>query len=411
MRELFVKKWVFLGSIVLVNLFIGLKTGIGFFYFASLFLVLVVLLDCLWLFISYFTATLDIKHRITNRAEEGQIIKAEVTVRNKGFLPLRNLVLEDNLTCEAEGKRLKRVGLAYVPAESLVTISYECECYKRGRYNIGPQAVYFFDPLNLFFLKQVFGSSSELYVYPKIFRIQKFPLLTKGTVPWFGIDTSHVSGDDDEFFGTREYRPGDPVKRIHWFSSARQNKLIVKQYQRQSFFRATLLFTLNRNENFGEGKEKVEEYIVKIAASLAKYLLGKGCALEIIAHTGEAVHIPSNKGGEHLEGILRFLAMARAESTVTMIELLEGFSRFIPNDSNLIVIALDTEWESLLRTIPLRTRNISVIPLILLSSTFLYSFGTAKFLKDVKIKLFSTLKLNPLFFLKGENPEEAFIKY
>ncbi|MGD0336435.1 MAG: DUF58 domain-containing protein [Candidatus Omnitrophota bacterium] len=411
MHALFVKKWIFLGCIILASLFIGLKTGIGVFYFSFLFLASAVLLDWLWLFIVYSTATVDIEHRIPNRAEEDQIIKAEVTVRNKGFLPLRNLVLEDNLTCEAEGKRLKRVGLAYIPAASLVRISYECECYKRGRYNIGPQAAYFFDPLNLFFLKLAFGTYSELYVYPKIFHIQKFPLLTKGTVPWFGIDTSHVSGDDDEFFGTREYRPGDPVKRIHWFSSARQNRLIVKQFQRQSFFRATLLFTLNRNENFGEGKEKVEEYIVKIAAALSSYLLGKGCALEIIAHTGEAVHIPSNKGLEHLEGILRFLAMARAESTVTMTELLEGFSRFIPNDSNLIVIALDTEWENLLRTIPLRTRNISVIPLILLSSTFLYSFGTAKFLNDVKIKLFSTLKLNPLFFLKGENPEEAFIKY
>ena len=411
MATAFVRKWIFLGFIVLANLFIALKTGIGFFYFSFWFLLSVVFIDWLWLFAVYFTSGLRIEHKVPIRAVEEQLIKVETVIKNSGFLPLWNLVLEDNLACEAEGKRLKRTGLEYIASNSSRLIIYQCECYKRGRYDIGPCVVYFFDPLNIFFLKQAFPVHSELYVYPKVFRVQKFPPLTKGSVPWFGIDTSRTSGDDDEFFGIREYQPGDPIKRIHWISSARQNKLIVKQFQRQSFFRATLVFNLNRNENFGYGKETVEEYIIKIAASVAKYLLEKGCALELIAHTGEMVHIPSNKGPEHLEGIFKFLAGACAESTITLSEVLEGSSRFIPNDSNLIVITLDTEWENLMRAVPLQSRNISVIPLILLSSTFLYSFGTDKFLTDVKIKLSDTLKLSPLFFLKGENLEESFLKY
>ncbi|MCM8796912.1 MAG: DUF58 domain-containing protein [Candidatus Omnitrophica bacterium] len=411
MRRLLIKRWLFLGFIILANLFIALKTGADFFYFSFLFLTALVCIDYLWLFITYYLAELHIEQRSPKRTEEGQFIKVEVSVKNQGLLSLGTLVLESNLACEVEEKRLERLALEYLPVGSTRTVSFSGNAYKRGRYDIGPCRVYFFDPLNLFFFQQTFPVYSEIYVYPKTFHIPRFPSLIKGVMPWFGIDTTHVSGDDDEFFGVREYRLGDPIKRMHWFSSAKHNRLIVRQFQRQSFFRATILFTLNRNENFGEGKEKVEEYIVKIAASVAKYLLEKGCAVEILAHIGEAVHIPSNKGGEHLESILKFLAMAQANSTITMIELLEGFSRFIPNDSNLIIIALDTEWDNLMRTIPLRSRNISVIPLILLSSSFLHSFGAAKILTETKMKLLDTVKLTPLFFLKGENPEEAFLKY
>ncbi|MCX5702979.1 MAG: hypothetical protein NT066_00545, partial [Candidatus Omnitrophica bacterium] len=120
--------------------------------------------------------------------------------------------------------------------------------------------------------------------------------------------------------------------------------------------------------------------------------------------------IPSNKGAEHLEDILKFLACAQAESKVSLGEILQGLSRSIPNDTTLIVIMLDKDWQHLLAMLPLEKRNISLIPLILVSSTFLYSFEKQEILKQTKIKLSKMFNFTPMLFSRGDNLEEAILK-
>jgi hypothetical protein len=44
------------------------------------------------------------------------------------------------------------------------------------------------------------------------------------------------------------------------------------------------MFNLEKDENLGEGKESVEEYTIKIVASIAKYLTGLGVSIEVISH-------------------------------------------------------------------------------------------------------------------------------
>jgi len=39
------------------------------------------------------------------------------------------------------------------------------------------------------------------------------------------------AGSGTEMFGVREYRPGDPLRRIHWRSSARHGTLIVREFE------------------------------------------------------------------------------------------------------------------------------------------------------------------------------------
>lgn len=409
MLRLFVKKWILLFIIIISTLIIGMKTSILFFHFFFWFLISVVVINFIWIALEYFGVRLYLVRKSISKIEEGDVLEIETLIKNNSLLPVFNLVLEDNLSCAQEKKKLLLI--EYLGTRSSLNLKYNCLCPLRGSYKIGPFTVYFFDPFGIFFLKRTYRIYSQLYVYPRTFDIKKFPDLNRGFLPWFGIQTTQVSGDEDEFFGIREYKEGDPIKRIHWISTARKKTLIVKQFQRQSFFRATIIFNLEKEKNFGVGKEKVAEYIIKIAASVAKYLVEKDISLEIIAHAGEIVYIPFNKGPEYLEDIFKFLAIAQAESRVSLGEIFEEFSLYIPGDTNLIVIMLDTDWEYLSSMLLLRKRNINVIPLVVISSTFLNPFDKEKIVKDIGIKISPTFNLTPIFFSQGDNLEEFFLGY
>ena len=410
MFKAYLKKWVFLFILILANLIIGLKVSIGFFHFFFWLLVSIVVINLSWLVIEYFGTRLYLARKIINRVQEDEVLEIEALIKNDGFLPVFNLALEDNLSCAKDQEKKSLFLIEFLRVGSSFKKRYGCLCPARGKYRVGPFVVYFFDPLALFFLRRAYYIYSETYVYPRTFSIKKFPNLTKGIPPWFGLETSRVSADEDEFFGVREYKDGDPIKKIHWLSTMRKNQLIVKQFQHQAFSRAAVVFNLEKDKNFGEGKERVAEYIIKIAASVAKYLIGKDISLEIIANTGQMVRIPSNKGAEHLEDILKFLSSAQAESRVSLGEILQGLSRSIPNDTTLIVIMLDKDWQHLLAMLPLEKRNISLIPLILVSSTFLYSFEKQEVLKQTKIKLSKMFNFTPMLFSRGDNLEEAILK-
>jgi uncharacterized protein (DUF58 family) len=367
-----------------------------------------VILNLLVLFLEYLFFNLSFSRDLPHRLIEDDYLEIKLVIRNNSILPFFNFIISDFLACAPDEEKKFVAWFDYLGPKLNKILNYKCLCYKRGRYLIGPLRVYLFDPFNLFYLRKSFPLYSEFYVYPRTFKIEKFFTLTKGVQPWFGIETARVSGDEDEFFGTREYMMGDPIKRIHWWSTARKSKLIVREFQRQSFYRVTILFNLEEDKNFGSGKHTVCEYTVRIVASVAKYLIERDVSLEIIAHAGEIVHIPFNKGDEHLNQILKFLAVAEAKSKVSLKEFFLEYASYIPDNSDLIVIMNEDDWQYLFLLFSLKARNISLIPLIIISETFLYPEQKEKIASKVKLQFSRILELRGKFFAYQDNLEEVF---
>jgi len=390
------------------SFFMSLKTSYVIFcyFFWALFSVLSV--SFIWLILVYSSRKLYLQRKITLKIEEDDTAEIVLEVINKSFLPIYDIVVEDYLSCAYLQERQKLIMLDCLKSNFSSRLRYHCLCPQRGRYDVGPLKVYFFDPLGLFYFKQVYPVFSEVYVYPRTFNIHRFPALNKGTSPWQGVETSRVSGDDDDFYGVREYRRGDPLKKIHWMVSARKNQLIVKEFQRQSFFRATILFNLEKDDNVGEGKESVGEYTVKIVASIAKYLINLGVTIEVISHAQEVVHIPFNKGEDHLEEILKFLTIAKSESMITLPELFASFQRNILEDSSLIVVMTDKNKAFLPTMLSLGVRNVSLVPIFILSSTFVKGYFGLNKAKDFGLDMFKNISLNPIYVACRDNLEEKF---
>jgi uncharacterized protein (DUF58 family) len=410
MLKSYYKKWVFIATLIFFSLLIAIRSDIKFFYFFFWSLLSLVVISFVWLLAEYFGTAIRFKRQLPYKIEEEDDLEIEATITNRGVLPVFDLVLIDNLACAEKSAQQRRLLINRLRAFSSEVVRYSCYCPLRGEFKLGPVTAYFFDPFGLFFLKKEIPAYSTVYVYPKPFEVKGFPLLQRGILPWFGISAGRASGDDDEVFGVREYKQGDPIKRIHWFSTARKNKLMVKQFQRQNFFRATILFNLEKEKNYGEGRDSVCEYTIKIVASVVQYFLQNDIAVEVIAHTGEIAHIPFNKGPEHQDHIFKFLACARPESTVGLSETFEEFSRYIPNNSNLIVVMVDKDWKYLMGMMSLEKRDISLIPIILVSSTFMYKIEQQDIIREVKLKLSGAFSFTPIFCSRGDNLSNMFIR-
>jgi len=408
MEKMFLKRWIIASIIIIFTFIIAIRTSIAYYSFLFWFFMAVAGCGMASLCISRYSAKFKIRRRFPERVDEGDTLLMEMDVENTGFLPIFNIILVDHAYCAPEGRQEQFAVIDYIAPGYSMTLRNSCVCYKRGKYDIGPCTVYFLDFFGLFFFKRDLPDIAPVYVYPRMFPIAKFPQLVRGTAPWFGIGATQSSGDGDEFFGIREYKPGDPVKSIHWISTARKNKFIVKEFQRQNFYRATVIFNLAAGSNIGEGNETVAEYIVKITASVVRYLLDHDISVELIAHTGEIVYIPSNKGREHLDEILKVLTIAQPESNVGIGEIFEEFMRFIPEDSNLIVVMADTDFDVFMSSEIATKRDVAIIPVIILASSFSGGYQTQENTTGAKVKFTERLDFSPVVVSAGNDLTRVF---
>ena len=112
----------------------------------------------------------------------------------------------------------------------------------------------------------------------------------------------------EEFVGLRDYRPGDPIQRIHWKSFARVGNPVVREYQDEFFERRALIldtFSAHRDP------EAFEE-AVSVAASFACTLDTQESLLDLL-FVGEQSHCYTAGRGQLPAGhLLEVLAGVRA---------------------------------------------------------------------------------------------------
>ena len=168
---------------------------------------------------------------------------------------------------------------------------------RRGRVTFTATSVARRDPLGLVRALRRQPAPDTLLVLPRRYPLPAVALPGARRYQPGGIALASSVGDSEEFVSLRDYRPGDPLKRIHWRSWARTGKPVVREYQDEFFVRHALVLDTFARTDQGERLEAA----VSVAASLA-------CAFE----TGEALLDPDVAGKRHpnflrdeLEGRLR----------------------------------------------------------------------------------------------------------
>jgi uncharacterized protein (DUF58 family) len=121
--------------------------------------------------------------------------------------------------------------------------------------------------------------------------------------------TSNV-GESLEYIGNREYRPGDPTRRIDFRSWARLAKPIVREYQEEYYCRLALVLDTHVAGGRRKGPEGFLELEagISLAASVADVLAQGEYIIDIFAAGPELYVFRGGRHTGHLDNILEILA-------------------------------------------------------------------------------------------------------
>ena len=200
-----------------------------------------------------------------------------------------------------EGKTMDRgIHVLHLPAGALVTQSYPILFSRRGRHRIEGIKVQTRFPFGLFIKAAHEPLRSDLVVYPEL---RPLPEGLLQDLAALGHDQA-VSrrGQGVGLYNLREYLPGDDSRMIHWKTSARQARLMVRETETEDLRQVTLALPTATPA----GGQPFFEQAVSLTASLLVYFHGQGFAVSLLVGARELL---SGAGEEHLYHMLHVLAL------------------------------------------------------------------------------------------------------
>lgn len=344
---------------LIATLLTGLFTGRALFFSIAYLLGIVYLTAMFWAWRSVRGLSIN-RYTRTRRSQVGRTFSEQFAVRNTGLLPKLWLEVRDFST-------LPDHNASHVVPAIMRKEQYHWQadtlCVVRGEFQLGPMTLTGGDPFGLFLIPRRVNASERIIIYPRTVPISQFSVpmgyLSGGEARH--MMTHHVTTNAA---GVREYVPGDSINRIHWRSTARRNKLIVKEFEldpmvdiwllvdfsAQSLVEDPMVQRLGGTGTVIPGAHTIapstEEYSVIIAASLTQHFIEEERTLGFAAYApGREVYYPE-RGHRQMTRIMEVLAVGRSRSEMSLKEMLALETPHFSRGATLIVItaSLDTAW-------------------------------------------------------------------
>ncbi len=120
-------------------------------------------------------------------------------------------------------------------------VRIEFTARRRGRLEFTGLTLARPDPFGLVNALWTLPLPQSLLVLPKRYALPDLALPGTRKYQPGGVALAQSVGDSEEFMALRDYRPGDPLRRVHWKSLARLGKPVVREYQDEFFVRHALV--------------------------------------------------------------------------------------------------------------------------------------------------------------------------
>jgi len=166
-------------------------------------------------------------------------------------------------------------------------VRYSIEATARGVYDVGPLLLERTDPFGLVRCLYAIGASKPLIVVPRALDLTEAEFESSRSEGYEHELVKQSIPNADELIA-REYRPGDPMRRVHWRATARHDKLMVRQEEPRSNPETWVLLDTDsgaRADHRHAGSDARNprfEAAIDLVASIGTHLVGQGFALGVV---------------------------------------------------------------------------------------------------------------------------------
>lgn len=271
------------------------------------------------------TRSLEARRDLQQEAWEGEETPVTLTLKSNSRFPRLWLRIRDRLPSSLQENE-SPVLSAQMQSQEPVTVHYTFQPQGRGVHTLGPLEVASSDPIGLFFTVSTVPVLSEIFVYPRPVPIPNWE--------WSGGGGYHVpaqsnaarQGEGMEWHGVREYVPGDPLRRVDWRATARQQmKWHVKEFEVNALSRiiiaidTSLPFT--QDESVLSAHEQAFEQIIRHATWLSLQCIQKGLPVRLVGAGWQGAEAVRSTSSDRM-AILRALATIQRKPAPSMIAML-----------------------------------------------------------------------------------------
>jgi len=294
--------------------------------------------------VSYASSRLSVRALRWRRNEVDRVFENEpftvsVELTNRGRLPRLALTVRDTLPPLLEADHAPEFVLPALWPGQRVTLSYRARARKRGVYPLGPLSIWVSDPFGVYQRSARLEARGESVVYPR-------PVPLEGEL---GRTALSARGDATgeharayeaglDFYGIRDYQPGDELRRIHWPATAHHGRLSVIEFDRGASDNMVVVLDTRAGAEFGAGVDTTLEVGIRAAASLIHWaLVSEGAGFIVV----DSARGPRWLGVDRLDReheMLELLARVEADGSMPVSALLEWAGRQVPAGSTACVV-------------------------------------------------------------------------
>ena len=327
--------------------------------FTRLITLLLSLIGFAWVWTRFSLRGISIRRDArVQRHQVGQIFEERYRVTNDSAFASLWMEVRDLSTLP--GNFGSRVLAIIGPHQQRGYVSYTM-LLRRGAFKLGPTVIQSGDPFGLFLKSKLIQGDQELLVLPYVVELKSFPTPT-GMFPGGKAILRRATEVTPQAASVREYFPGDALRSIHWATSARKEKLMVREYEQDPQADVWIFLDahkavhskiaekpmLERIDQFWrlwkDESLKVHlppdsfEYGVSAAGSIASYYLKRGRTVGLVCASDVMTVLSPERGERQLNKILENLAFLEVSGNLPFIGLVEAEASQLPRASTVVLI-------------------------------------------------------------------------